>query len=112
MSDATRVRGYQKGKTNLDLTEAREWVAVATASGSVTLAPGALQIGLLLLLLSSLLLLLLLYGSLHLALDRYAGLHPTTQFFTGQMPESVQCGRAIHSDVVPLSPMWFEVRLP
>jgi len=31
LSGITRVSRYQKGKTNLDFTEARQWVAVASA---------------------------------------------------------------------------------
>jgi len=31
LSVTTRVSHYQRGKTNLDFTEAREWVAVASA---------------------------------------------------------------------------------
>jgi len=54
------VSRYQKSKTNLDFTEAREWVAVASAG---------------------------LYASLHLAPDRQPHQHPTTLiFFTGRMP--------------------------
>jgi len=49
-------RWAQKGKTNLDFSEA---VAVASAG---------------------------LYASLHLAPDRQPRQHPTTQFFTGRMP--------------------------
>jgi len=59
LSRTTRVSRYQKGKTNLDFTEAREWVAVASAEP---------------------------YASLHLAPDRQPRQHPTTQFFTGRMP--------------------------
>ena len=58
-SRTTQVSRYQKGKTNLDFTEAREWVAVASAGT---------------------------YASLHLAPDRQPRQHPTTQFFTGRMP--------------------------
>ena len=43
LSGTTRVSQYEKGKTNLDFTEAREWVAVASAGP---------------------------YASLHLTLDR------------------------------------------
>ena len=58
-SRTTRVSRYQKGKTNLDFTEAkRQWVAVASAGP---------------------------YASLHLAPDRWPRQHPTTQFFTGRM---------------------------
>jgi len=54
------VSRYQKGKTNLDFTEARrQRVAVASAGP---------------------------YASLHLAPDRQPRKHPTTQFFTGRMP--------------------------
>jgi len=54
------VSQYQKGKTNLDFTEARdsEW-QVASAGP---------------------------YASLHLAPDRQPRQHPTTQVFTGRMP--------------------------
>jgi len=38
LSGSTRVSRYQKGKTNLDFTEARQWVAVASASAFVALA--------------------------------------------------------------------------
>jgi len=60
-SGTTHVSRYQKGKTNLDFTEARDrqWVAMASAG---------------------------LYASLHLAPDRWPRQHPTTQFFTGRMP--------------------------
>jgi len=60
-SGTTRVSWYQKGKTNLDFTEAcfRQWVAVASSGP---------------------------YASLHLARDRYPCRHPTTQFFTSRMP--------------------------
>jgi len=50
------VSRYQKGKTNLDFTEA---VAVASAES---------------------------YASLHLAVDRYPRQHPTTQFLQAAMP--------------------------
>jgi len=54
------VSRYQKGKTNLDFTEARDnEVAVALAGP---------------------------YASLHLAPDRQPHQHPTTLFFTGWMP--------------------------
>jgi len=52
------VSRYQKGKTNLDFTEAR--VVAAASAGA--------------------------YASLHLAPDRRPRQHPTTQFFTGRMP--------------------------
>ena len=41
LSETTRVSRYQKGKTNLDSTEARDWVAVASAGpyASLHLAP-------------------------------------------------------------------------
>ena len=44
-SGTTRVSRYQKGKTNLDFTEAREWVAVASAGpyASLHLAPDRCQ---------------------------------------------------------------------
>jgi len=51
------VSWYQKGKTNLDFTEAR--VAVASAGT---------------------------YASLQLAPGRQPCQHPTTQFFPGRMP--------------------------
>jgi len=57
LSGTTQVSRYQKGKTNLDFTEAR--VAVASAGP---------------------------YASLHPAPDRQPCQHPTTQFFTGWMP--------------------------
>jgi len=59
LSKTTWVSWYQKGKTNLDFTEARdtEWQWH--------------QLG---------------YASLHLAPDRQPRQHPTTQFFTGRMP--------------------------
>ena len=53
-SGTTRVSRYQKGKTNLDFTEARQWVAVASAGP---------------------------YASLHLAPDKQAHQHPTTVFY-------------------------------
>jgi len=55
------VSRYQKGKTNLDFTEARdsEWQWHQL---------GRMQL------------------SLHLAPDRKPRQHPTTQFFTGRMP--------------------------
>ena len=58
-SGTTQVNRYQKGKTNLDFTEARdsEWQWH--------------QLGH--------------YASLHLAADRQPCHHPTTQFFTGRM---------------------------
>jgi len=49
-----------KGKTNLDVTEARD-------SGWQMASAGP-------------------YASLHLALDRYPCQHATTQFFMGRMP--------------------------
>ena len=58
-SETTRVSRYQKGKTNLDFTEARQWVAVASVGP---------------------------YASLHLAPYRQPRQHPTTQLFTGRMP--------------------------
>ena len=51
--------GTRKVKTNLDFTEARQRVAVASAGP---------------------------YASLHLAPDRKPLQHPTTEFFTGRMP--------------------------
>ena len=59
-SGTTRVSRYQKGKTNLDFTEARdsEWQWHQ-------LGP---------------------YARLHLAPDMYPRQHPTTLFFTGRMP--------------------------
>ena len=59
LSGTTHVSRYQKGKTNLDFTEARQWVAVASAGP---------------------------YASLHLTPDWQPHQHPTTQFFTGRMP--------------------------
>jgi len=53
------VSRYQKGKTNLDFTEATAGVAVASAGP---------------------------YASLHLTPDGQPSQHPTAQFFTGQMP--------------------------
>jgi len=67
LSGTTRVSRYQKGRTNLDFTEVRQWVAVASAGP---------------------------YASLHLAVGRYPLQHPTTQFFTGRMlflPPNQQC---------------------
>jgi len=67
LSGTTRVSRYQKGRTNLDFTEVRQWVAVASAGS---------------------------YASLHLALGRYPRQHPTTQFFTGRilfLPPNQQC---------------------
>jgi len=58
-SGTTQVSRYQKGKTNLDFTEAREWMAVASAG---------------------------LYANLHLAPDRKPHQHPTTLFCTDWMP--------------------------
>ena len=61
LSGTTRVSRYEKGKTNLDFTEARdsEW------QWHQLHGP---------------------YASLHLASDRQPGQHPTTQIFTGRMP--------------------------
>jgi len=59
-SGTTQVSRYQKGKTNLDFTEARD-----TEWQWHQLVP---------------------YASLHLAPDRWPSQHPTTQFFTGRMP--------------------------
>jgi len=53
------VSRYQKSKTNLDFTEARDRVAVASAGP---------------------------YEGLHLAPDRQLCQYPTTQLFTGRMP--------------------------
>jgi len=58
-SGTTQVSRYQKGKTNLDFTGARQWVAVEPTGP---------------------------YASLHLAPDRQPRQHPTIQFFTGRMP--------------------------
>jgi len=55
-SGITQVSRYQKGKTNLNFTEARQWVAVASAGP---------------------------YASLHLAPDRQPRQHLTTLFFYG-----------------------------
>ena len=57
-SGTIEVSQYQKGKTNLDFTEAREWVAVASAGP---------------------------YASLLLAPERQLHQHPTALFFTGRM---------------------------
>jgi len=57
LSGTTRVSWYQKGKTNLDFTEARDDGMTVASAGP--------------------------YASLHFALDRYRCQHPTTQFFTG-----------------------------
>jgi len=57
----------QKEETNLDFTEVRQWVAVASAGP---------------------------YASQRLALGRYLRQHPATQFFTGRMlflPPNQQC---------------------
>ena len=61
-SGTTQVSRYQKGKTNLDFTEATdsEWQWH--------------QLG------------YMHYASLHLAPDRQPSQHPTTLFFTGRMP--------------------------
>jgi len=58
-SKTTQVSRYQKGKTNLDFTEATDRVAVASAGP---------------------------YASLNLAPDKQPHQHPTTLFFTGWMP--------------------------
>jgi len=61
-SGTTQVSRYQKGKTNLDFTEASDseyWVAVASAGP---------------------------YASLHLAPDRQPHQHSTTVFTGGRMP--------------------------
>jgi len=59
LSGTTWVSQYQKGKTDLDFTEARdsEWQASAEP-----------------------------YASLHVAPDRQPHQHPTTQIFTGRVP--------------------------
>ena len=59
LSGTTRVSQYQKCKTNLDFTEAKECVAVASAGP---------------------------YASVHFTPDRQPCQYPTTQFFTGRMP--------------------------
>jgi len=58
-SGTTQVSRYQKGNTNPDFTEARQWVAVASGGP---------------------------YASLHLVPDRQPHQHPTTLFFTCRMP--------------------------
>jgi len=57
LSGTTRVSRYQKGKTNVNLTDAR---AAAALAGP--------------------------YASLHLTPDRYLRRYPSTQFFTGRIP--------------------------
>jgi len=59
LSGTTRVSQYQKGRTNLDFTEARDSVATASTGP---------------------------YASLHLAPDRQPCQHPTTQFLQAGCP--------------------------
>ena len=62
LSRTSRVSRYQKGKTNLDFTEARDSEWQWHQLGHIH------------------------YTSLHLAPGRKPRQHPTTQFFTGRMP--------------------------
>jgi len=66
-SETTRVSRYQKDKTNLDFTEARQWVAVASAGP---------------------------YASLHLAPYRQPRQHPTPQFLQAGCPSCVKAQKA------------------
>jgi len=59
MSWTTRVSRYQKGKTNLDFTKDSEWQWHQMGHMQVCTS---------------------------LQTDNHASNHPTTQFFTGQMP--------------------------
>jgi len=60
LSGTTQVSRYQKGKTNLDFTEEREWVSGTGISWAICKsAPRSRQI---------------------------TSQHPATQFFTGRMP--------------------------
>ena len=86
-SGTTLVNRYQKGKTNLDLTEARDsaWVAVASAGPC---------------------------ASLHLAPDRLPCQHPTTRFLQAGCPScrptnSVKALKAfVTVDVIYTANIW------